>query len=76
MSTGTMDSVDTAGEPRVARVKRRDGAPRLLGGTLDAAPPARPLRGERGEREVFDPHFHGAILARRRLGLSPTTTSP
>jgi hypothetical protein len=55
-------------ERRAARVKRRD----VVQATTDAAP----ARGawpestrDRNEREMFDAVFHGAMLARRRLGL-------
>lgn len=59
-------------ERRAARVKRRD----VVQATIDAAP----VRGawpestrDRNEREMFDARFHGAMLARRRLGLRATS---
>lgn len=61
-------------ERRAARVKRRD----VVQATIDAAP----ARGawpestrDRDEREMFDALFHGAMLARRRLGLRATSGS-
>jgi hypothetical protein len=61
-------------ERRAARVKRRDE----VHATIDVAP-ARGARPEpardRSEREVFDAFFHGAMLARRRLGYAPATWS-
>jgi hypothetical protein len=84
MSTGKVDDVDLATaalfaaempwsrERRAARVKRRDVAESAV---VNAAPTA-PLGKawpestvDRSERQVFDAFFHGAMLARRRLGL-------
>jgi hypothetical protein len=62
-------------ERRAARVKRRDVAEGAESAVVKAAPTA-PLGKawpestvDRSERQVFDAFFHGAMLARRRLGL-------
>jgi hypothetical protein len=89
MSTGEADDVELSTTPlfaaevpwsrerRAARVKRRDGVDE----GADAAAPLLTPRGwpestvDRSEREVFDAFFHGAVVARRRLGYAPATWS-